>query len=56
MEYNGIVYDSTKFKGGINYAIYAKPKAYPPSKDESYRSKLMESFNHGKPLEIIKKI
>lgn len=53
VKYHGVVYDSTKLKGGTNYAIYAKPLSYPPSEDEVYSKELMEFFNHEKPLEIV---
>lgn len=56
IKYNGVVYDSTKFKGGINYAIYAHPQAYPPSQDEIYSNKLMDFFDHTNPIELKDKI
>ena len=48
----GVVYDSTKLKGGVNYAIYAKPQDYPPSKEESYSHKLKSIFHHDMPLRL----
>lgn len=53
-QYHGIIYDSTKNKGGVNYALYAKSEEYPPRADEIYSNRLMSLFEHSKP-EIVKK-
>lgn len=49
----GVMYDSTKNKGGINYAFPAIPQNYPPKEDEKVSERLMNLFVHNKPAQLI---
>lgn len=46
MECLGVVYDSQKHPGGINYALFAKPTKYPPLEKEKFSNKLKQLFIH----------
>lgn len=51
---NGVVYNSTKRLGGINYALPAKSNNIPPSVEEIYSTELQELFTFSNPQIIIK--
>lgn len=46
---SGIMYNSTKHKGGINIALPARSISIPPNPEERYSKYLQDMFSHAKP-------
>lgn len=46
---DGVMYDSTVYPGGINFALPAKSESIPPSASEQFSNRLQQVFIHDKP-------